>query len=60
MHGVNQNLYKMLVGKPEGKSPLRRPSVGGRLILKYILGKLDLGAWVGSIWLKIGTGGGLL
>jgi hypothetical protein len=33
------NAYKILVGKPEGKRPLRRPSLDGRIILKWILGK---------------------
>ena len=31
----------------------------GRMILKWILEKWD-GAWAGSIWLNVGTGGGLL
>jgi hypothetical protein len=31
----------------------------GRLILEWILKKWD-GAWTGLIWLRIGTGGGLL
>ena len=34
--------------------------VDGRIILKWILEKLDRGAWTGSILLRIGTGGGLL
>jgi hypothetical protein len=36
------------------------PSVDERIILKWIFGRLDGGAWTGSIWLRIGTGGGLL
>jgi hypothetical protein len=31
-----------------------------RIILKWISGKWDVRAWTGSIWLKKGTGGGLL
>jgi hypothetical protein len=35
------------------------PDVDGRIILKQIF-KWDGGAWTGLIWLRIGTGGGLL
>jgi hypothetical protein len=34
--------------------------VDGRIILKWILEKWDEEARTGSIWLRIGTGGGLL
>jgi hypothetical protein len=37
--GEIRNAYKILVGKPEGRRPLRRPSVDGRVILKWILEK---------------------
>jgi hypothetical protein len=36
------------------------PGVEGRIILKWIFERLDGGEWTGSIWLRIGTGGGLL
>jgi hypothetical protein len=29
-----RNACRVLVGKPEGKRPLRRPKTGGRIILK--------------------------
>jgi hypothetical protein len=35
-------------------------SVDGRIILKLIFKKWDGIAWLGLIWLRIGTGGGLL
>jgi hypothetical protein len=35
------------------------PGIDGRIILKLISEKWD-GAWTGLIWLRIGTGGGLL
>ena len=32
-------------------------SVDGRIILRWIFRKWDVGLWVGLIWLRIGTGG---
>jgi hypothetical protein len=48
-------IYRVLVGKPEGNGPLGRD---GRIILRWIFRKWDVGAWTGSSWLRIGTGGG--
>jgi hypothetical protein len=39
---------------------LEYPDVDGRIILKWISRKLDVRAWTRSIWLRMGTGGGLL
>ena len=36
------------------------PGVEGRMKLIWIFRKWDVGAWIGSIWLIIGTGGGHL
>jgi len=32
----------------------------GRIILRWIFRKWDVGVWTGSSWLRIGTGGGNL
>jgi len=55
--GEISGVYRVLVGKPEGKRPLGRPRHRWKIILRWIL-KWDVGAWTGSGWLRIGTGGG--
>jgi hypothetical protein len=42
-----------------GKKPLGKLRRRWRIILKWIFGKWDE-SWTGLIWLRIGTGGGLL
>jgi len=36
------------------------PDVDGRIILRWIFRKWDVGVWIGSRWLRIGAGGVLL
>ena len=57
--GDRRGVHRVLVGKPEGKRPLRRPRLDGRIILIWIFGKWE---WVetGWSWLRIGTDGGHL
>ena len=57
--GESRVVYRVLVGKPEGKNHLEEPGVDGR-ILRWIFRKWHVGAWTGSSWLRIGTGGGHL
>jgi hypothetical protein len=59
--GEKRNAYRILVGKPEGKIPL------GRTRRRWVDNiKIDLVeryggmVWTESIWLAIGTSGGLL
>ena len=54
--GVNM----VLVGKPEGKRPLGRPRRRWRNNTKMDLQEVGCGAWTGSSWLRIETGGGRL
>jgi hypothetical protein len=54
--GEGRGVYRGLVGKPEGKRPIGRPSIDERIILK----KWDVGVWIGLSWLRIETGGGHL
>jgi hypothetical protein len=46
--------------EPEGKDHLEDPGVDGRIILRCIFKNWDVWAWIGLIWLRIGTVGGLL
>jgi hypothetical protein len=47
------------VGKPKGKRLLERPRHRWENNIKMDR-KWEMGAWTGSIWLRIGTGGGHL
>ena len=58
--GEWRGVYRILVVKPEGKNHLGDPGVDGRIILRWIFWKYDVGVWTGWIWLRIGTGGGRL
>jgi len=46
------------VGKPKGKRSLGRSRRRLGVILRCIFGKWNVSASSGSIWLRIGTGGG--
>jgi len=56
--GEGRSVYRVLMGKPEGKRTLEDPGVDGRIILRWILRQWDSGARTGSSWLRIGTDGG--
>jgi hypothetical protein len=58
--GEGRNVYRVLVGKPEGKDHLKDQDVDGRMGSKWTSGRLVGGVWSGFIWLKIGIFGGLL
>jgi hypothetical protein len=58
--GEERKVYKVLVGKPEGKRPLGRPRRRWEDGIRMNLGEIGLGRWIGFDWLRTGTGEGLL
>jgi hypothetical protein len=57
--GEKKNAYRVLVGKPEGMSPLGRPRRRWVDSIKMDV-RRDGMVWTRSIWLRIGTIGGFL
>jgi len=55
-----RGVYRVLVGKPEGKRSLGRPRRRWEGNIKLDLHEVEWGAWTVLIWLRIGTGGGHL
>jgi len=47
----------VLVGKSQEKDHLGDPVIDGRIILRWIFGKLLVKVWTGSSCLRISTGG---
>jgi hypothetical protein len=58
--GEERKVYKVSVGKPEGKRPLERPRRRWEDGIRMVLGEIGLGVWIGFDCLRTGTGGGLL
>jgi hypothetical protein len=58
--GEGRNVYRILLGKPEGKRPLGRPRRRWEDGIKLDLREIGWGVWSGFTWLRIGTVGGLL
>jgi hypothetical protein len=58
--GEGRNLYRVLMGNPEGKRPLERPRCRWEDGIKWTLGRSVGGVWSGFTWLRIGTVFGLL
>jgi hypothetical protein len=57
--GEERNVYKVLVGKPEGKRPLGRPRRRWEDGIRMDIGEIGLGVWIGFDWLRSGTSGEL-
>jgi len=47
-------------GDVRERDHLEDPDVDGTIILRRICRKWSVVAWIGTSWLRIGTGGGLL
>jgi hypothetical protein len=58
--GERRGIYRVLVGKPEGKRPLGRPMHRWEDNIKMGLQEVGVGVWTGLFWLWIGSGGGHL
>ena len=58
--GERRGVYKVLVGKPEGKRPHRRTRRRRKTNIKMNFQEVEWGSRTGLKWLTIGTGGGRL
>jgi hypothetical protein len=58
--GEGRNVYRVLVGKPEGKRPLERAKRRWEDGIKMGLTEIGWGVWSGCTWLRTGIAGGLL
>ena len=58
--GEGTGVHRVLVGKPEGKRPLRRPRRRCEDNIKMDLQEMGGVVGTGWSWLRIGTGGGHL
>jgi hypothetical protein len=55
--GERGDVYRVLVGKTEGKRPLGKPKRRWEDNIKMDLREVGYGVWTGSSWLRMGTGG---
>ena len=58
--GEERGVYRVLVGKPEGKNQWGDLGVDGWIISGWISRRWDVGIWTGLGWPRIETGGGRL
>jgi len=58
--GQRRGVYRIFVGKPEGKNNLEDPGIDESVLLRWIFRKWYVGVCTGSSWLRMGTGGGHL
>jgi hypothetical protein len=55
-----KGVYRVLVGRPEGKRPLGRPRLRWEDNIKMDLREIGIDGRTGFGWLRIGSSGGLL
>jgi hypothetical protein len=58
--GEERKVYKVLVGKPEGKIPLGRPRRRWEDGIRTDFREIGWGVWIGFNWCRTGTVDGLL
>jgi hypothetical protein len=58
--GEGKGVYRVLVGKPDGKGPLGRPRHRCEDNIKADIQEVGCGGRTELSWLRIGTGGGHL
>jgi hypothetical protein len=58
--GEGRGVTEFCWGNLSERDHLGDPEVDGRIILRCIFRKWDVGVWTGSSWFRIGTGGGHL
>jgi len=58
--GTGEAYTEFWWGNLRERDHLEYPGVDGRTILRWIFRKCDVGVWIGSRWLRVGTGGGHL
>jgi hypothetical protein len=59
-YGERTGVYRVLVENLRERDHLGEPDVDGRIVLIWFFRKWDVVLWIGSSWLRIGTGGELL
>jgi hypothetical protein len=57
--GEERKVCKVLVGKPEGERPLRRPRRWWEDVIRMDLREIGWRMWIRFNWLRIGIGGEL-
>jgi hypothetical protein len=58
--GEGRGVYRVLVGRPEGKRPLGRPRRRWENNIKMDLREIGIDGRTGFNWLRIGSSGGLV
>jgi len=56
--GERRVLFRFWWGNVRERDHWGDQGVGGRIILRWIFRKWEVGVWTGSSWIRIGTGGG--
>ena len=58
--GEEERHIQSFGGEHAGRDHFGDPGIDGRIMLRLIFRKWDVGVWTASSWLRIGTGGGNL